>query len=56
MLATPESKYQFCVNVLYVFYDQDLFDSKVQLIVQYVQISDKILVNFLEYLKFQLYV
>ena len=40
MLATAESKYQFYVSFLHVIYDQDLFDSKVQSIVEYSQIND----------------
>ena len=40
MLATAESKYQFYVSFLHVIYDQDLFDSKVQSIVEYAQIKD----------------
>ena len=40
MLATAESKYQFYVSFLHVIYDQDLFDSKVQSIVEYAQIND----------------
>ena len=40
MLATAESKYQCYVTFLHVIYDQDLFDSKVQSIVEYAQIND----------------
>ena len=42
MLATADhdSKYQFYVSFLHVIYDQDLFDSKVQSIVEYSQIND----------------
>ena len=40
MLATAESKYQFYVSFLHVLHDQDLFDSKVQSIVEYSQIND----------------
>ena len=38
--ATAESKYQLCVSFFHVIHDQDLFDSKVQSIVEYAQISD----------------
>ena len=40
MLATAESKHQFYVSFLHVIYDQDLFDSKVQSIVEYAQINN----------------
>ena len=60
MLPTAESNNQFYVGFLLVIYDQELFDSKVQSIIEYAQINDaeinqttwKSLVS----LKFQLYV
>ena len=42
MLETAESKYQslFYVSFLHVINDQDLFNSKVQSIIEYAQIND----------------
>ena len=40
MLAKAESKYELYVSFLHVIYDQDLFYSRVQSIVEYAQIND----------------
>ena len=40
MLPTAESNNQFYVGFLLVIYDQELFDSKVQSIIEYAQIND----------------